>query len=231
MWNVCLVFTWAFQTSRSNYFLEHWLFREYKAFLRSSWTKQDLAVSCTNTLQANVLGTSFSIFAREGVWLLVIIQQQPSIPSGVVTIHQPPGHVVSYVERMFSFYLSVSKFPRISSVGYPQIYTGGSYPLFLPYRGFLWVLWPQFHNTLYFCEFCDSCTTIPYTSVLWQLHHNTLYFCESCDSCTTIAYTSVSSVTHQVPTEITLRDLYTVPYTSVSSVTVGPQYPALLWVL
>ena len=103
------------------------------------------------------------------------------------------------------------KIPRISSVGYPQIYTGGSYPLFFPYRGLLWVLWPQFHNTLYFCEFCDSCTTIPYTSVRSvtdQVPHrdyperyvyNTLHFSEFCDSCTTIPYTSVSSVTHPVP--------------------------------
>ena len=42
------------------------------------------------------------------------------------------------------------------------------------------------YNTLHFCEFCDSCTTIPYTS-------------EFCDSCTTIPYTSVSSVAHPVP--------------------------------
>ena len=31
----------------------------------------------------------------------------------------------------------VYKYARISSVGYPQIYIGGSYPLFLPYRGLL----------------------------------------------------------------------------------------------
>ena len=82
--------------------------------------------------------------------------------------------------------LNTYKMSRISSVGYPQIYTGGSYPLFLPYRGLLWVLWPQFHNTLYFCEFCDRSTTIPYTS-------------EFCDSCTTIPCTSVSSVTDPGP--------------------------------
>ena len=66
--------------------------------------------------------------------------------------------------------------------------------------------------------------------------------CEFCDGCTTVPYTSVSSVAHTVPHRDYPPVLYTIPlhfckfcdgsatipYTSVSFVTVAPQYPTLL---
>ena len=60
-----------------------------------------------------------------------------------VVVHRPRGDL-STDESLWRFHppsslsrKSAWNFPRISSVGYPQIYTGGSYPLFLPYRGLL----------------------------------------------------------------------------------------------
>ena len=134
------------------------------------------------------------------------------------------GDPASHLPGIRFMYVQSQLWTRIGSVGYPQIYTGGSYPLFLPYRGLLWVLWPSRHNTLYFCEFwqlhhntlhfCEFCNRsgtpqripwqlcIPYPTlmcVLWLLYHNTLYFREFCDSCTIIPYTFVNSVTDPVP--------------------------------
>ena len=42
-------------------------------------------------------------------------------------------------------------FSTVGSVGYPQIYAGGNYPLFYPSEDL--------------CELCDRSATIPYTSV------------------------------------------------------------------
>ena len=71
----------------------------------------------------------------------------------------------------------------------------------------LWALWQLHHNTLYFCEFCDGCTTIPYysvSSVSCTTIPYTWYFCEFCNT---------SGTPQRFPWEICI------------------QYPTLLWVL
>ena len=74
----------------------------------------------------------FLFFFPPDIWVIVLfldigVLRDPTFPAKKKKIRKGHGRST----------LNTYKMSRISSVGYPQIYTGGSYPLFLPYRGLL----------------------------------------------------------------------------------------------